>query len=89
MPDRTEPLYDFPCSFTFRAYEALINEGMELPPLEPLSPIGETRSESETYTPEPEWTAKQWDIVNQLRAQALFFEKKLNEHLDKKKKDVL
>lgn len=32
-PDE-DPL-DFPCSYTFRAYSAEINEGVDLPPLRP------------------------------------------------------
>lgn len=36
MPRRQpgESLYDFPCSYTFRAYEAEIDEGIRLPTLE-------------------------------------------------------
>lgn len=29
-----EPLYDYPVSYTFRAYEAEIDEGIQLPALE-------------------------------------------------------
>ncbi len=30
-----ESLYDYPCSYLFRSYEALMDEGVELPALEP------------------------------------------------------
>ena len=32
---------------------------------------------------ETRWSRKQWDIVNQLRGEIKFLEKKLNEHIDK------
>lgn len=33
----------------------------------------------ETHTPEPEFIRRQWDIVNQLRAQVRFYSSKVNE----------
>lgn len=33
-----------------------------------------------------EWTSRQWDAVNQLKAQILHLQNKLNEHLDRSKK---
>ena len=42
---QTEDPFDFPCSYTFRAYSAQMNEGLTLPLLRPKP------------TPEPELTA--------------------------------
>ncbi len=36
---------------------------------------------------QPEWTGKQWDYVQQLKAQVLFLTNKVNELLARKKKD--
>lgn len=77
-----EPLYDFPCSYTFRAYEALIHEGIELPPIEPSE---------EAPLPEPiiktiGLSYQQREEFNQMKAHILFLEGKINEHLDKKRK---
>ena len=50
-----------------------------LPALEPPEehPLKETQ--------ETEWSRKQWDAVNQMKAGYIHLQKKLNEHLDKKK----
>lgn len=36
--------------------------------------------------PEKQWTSRQWDTVNQLRGLVLHLQRKVNEHLDKKKR---
>ncbi len=36
--------------------------------------------------PQPEWTGKQWDAVQQGKALTLHLQDKLNEHIDKGKK---
>ncbi len=33
--------------------------------------------------PEPKWTGRQWDKVEQTRAMILYLQNKLNEHIDK------
>ena len=35
-----------------------------------------------------EWVPKQWDAITQLRAGYIHLQKKLNEHLDRKRDDV-
>lgn len=76
-----EPLFDFPCSYAYRRFEAELN-GEYLPPLEPLAddilpePQGEVRS----------LTRREWDAISQLKAQILHLERKLNEHLDAQKR---
>ena len=36
-------------------------------------------------TPQEPWVKKQWDIVNQYRAETLYLKQKLNEHIAKPK----
>ena len=71
-----------------------------IPDTRPL-PVGETPQKSIKYEDfkaellaDPEvraeyealgWTRRQWDAVTQLKAQILFLQNKLNEHIDKSK----
>ena len=80
-----EPLYDFPCSYTFRAYEALMDEGIELPSIDPPTKEPEPPSPTE---------GKQWHTIQQLKGQVVWQGDKINEqarklkeHMDKKEEE--
>ena len=47
----------------------------------PALPDPEERSEIEAHTPEPEWTKRQWDIIQQLRLDNEHLRKQWYEHL--------
>ena len=68
-----ETLYDFPCSYTFRCYEALMDAGIYLPSIEPPLPKPEPISQDK------EWSNRQWDKVEQLRLEVLHYQKKVIE----------
>ena len=70
-PTRPESLYDFPCSPTFRAYDAWWNEGLYLPALEQPKP--------EPIYQDTEWSSRQFDKVEQLRLEVLHYQKKVIE----------
>jgi len=48
-------------------------------------PALEERSKKEAYAQETEWSSKQWDVVNQLRAGYIYLQKKVNQIYDKRK----
>ena len=77
-----EGAIDFPCSYIWRAYYEETLYGRYLPPIEPSPYQGEVKPVIITRG----LTPKERDELNQLKAHALFLERKLNEHLDKKKK---
>ena len=78
--------------------EGMLYEPMYLPPdkrlpwmngRQFLPPLIE-RSQKEEHTPEPQWTKRQWDEVQQLKARVLHAEAKVEELRAKKvKKDRL
>ena len=81
MPD-DRVLFDFPCSYDFRCFEAA-QYGEYLPSIDPpelkaILPLA----------PEPEWTHRQWEHIQNLRSLVNHLQKKLNEHttLTKRKK---
>jgi len=45
-------------------------------------PALEESSKKVAYAQETEWSSKQWDVVNQLRAGYIHLQKNLNEHVD-------
>jgi len=68
-----EILYDFPVSYTFRAYEAEI-QGRDLLTLEAPQEIPR-----EPIKPE-EWNKRQWDRVQQLESSFLHYQEKVIEY---------
>ena len=73
--------FDFPMSYSI--YRSLCQQhGWDDPgPCEPSEP-----EETEVHFVDTQWTARQWDIINQLRGQALFLQGKLNKHITLKSK---
>ena len=65
------PAYAAECIAELKFEEAMMNMPILLEPVEAQA--------------EPQWTAPQWDIINQLRGQVNFLQNKINEHLDRYK----
>lgn len=78
-----ENAIDFACSYLWRAYYQETFYGEHLPPLEPQHIV---QSISEPQHIVRGLTSKERDEFNQLKANLLFLDKKINQHLDMKKK---
>lgn len=83
-----EELFDFPCSRSFRGYEAELN-GETLPSLESRTQIVNDGTQN-VYdnSKDNKWIPRQWDIVNQLRGEVTFLSNKVMEMRAKAKEDA-
>jgi hypothetical protein len=75
--------YDFPCSETYIGYLYEINGSNSPQDRDRIRPINEV--EPRPIEKNVPWNNRQWDYVQQLKAQILFLESKINEHIDKPK----
>lgn len=82
----SDDLFDFPCSYVFRRYAAWVNQGILLPPIDDIQhPVGEP-TQKERFEKPIHLSHKQWHEINQLKAEVMHLQNKLNEHLDRSKK---
>ena len=74
----SEPLIDYPVSWDWHRHYCR-EYGLPDPgPCETLRPESTPEEPSQ-----PQWTKRQWDQVQQLKAQVNFLQKKLEEHLNR------